>query len=375
MKISIVTYDLGLNCLGRAYLLGKVLRRNYEVEIHGFSFTNPNEPIWKPCDTGEFNYHAVKGKNFPSFLKTMATMAKNLDGDVIYASKLRLPTFGVGLLKKVFGNKPVVLDIDDLETSWYQHLKGRRRWKTLLDPTGPYPTQGMEHCVRFADEVTTVSSQLQRKYGRGIIIPHGKDTESFDPDKFDRIAMREKLGIKDFKTIMFLGTARPHKGLDDIVNALNLLDREDIRLMVIGAGADPIYDQSLKDSGGEKVILRDGIPFNAIPEYLNAADLVVLPQKKNLQSFGQIPAKIFDAMAMAKPIIATNVADLAQILQGCGLIVEPGDISAMAEKINWVLSNPVEGGEMGRLARKKCIDEFSWDVMERKMIAIFEKFQ
>ncbi|MDX2479781.1 MAG: glycosyltransferase family 4 protein [Desulfuromusa sp.] len=375
MKISIISYDLGNNCLGRAYLLGKVLRRKYDVEIHGFSFTNTEDPIWKPCDTGEFNYHSIAEKKFPSFFKSMAEMAKRLDGDVIYASKLRLPSYGVSLLKKVFGNKPVVLDIDDLETSWYQHLKGSRRWRTIWDPTGPYPTQWMEHCVRFADEVTTVSTQLQHKYGRGIIIPHGKDTESFDPDKYDRIPMRKELGIKDFKTIMFLGTARPHKGLDDIVKALNLLDRDDIRLMVIGAGADNKYDQSLKELGGEKIILRDGIPFNAIPEYLNAADLVVLPQKNDMQSYGQIPAKLFDAMAMAKPIIATNVADLALILEGCGLIVEPGDIASLAEKINWVFSHPMEAAAMGRDARKKCIDEYSWDIMEKKLVTIFEKYE
>jgi glycosyltransferase involved in cell wall biosynthesis len=39
---------------------------------------------------------------------------------------------------------------------------------------------------------------------------------------------------------------------------------------------------------------------------------------------GQIPAKLFDAMAMAKPIVATDVNDFAGILDGCGLVVKPG---------------------------------------------------
>ena len=375
MKISIISYDLGNNCLGRAYLLGKVLRRNYEVEIHGFSFTNPKDPIWAPCDTGEFHYHTVEGRNFPSFLKSMADMTKSIKGDVIYASKLRLPSYGVALLKKKLGGKPVVLDIDDLETSWYENLKGLQRWQTILDPTGSLATHWMERHIHVADEITTVSTQLQQKYGRGIIIPHGKDTDSFDPTKFDRNSMREALRIAGFKLIMFLGTARPHKGLDDIIRAMNLLDRDDIRLMIIGAGADRGYDKMLEQLGGGKVILKNGIPFHSVPEYLHAADLVVLPQKKSMQSYGQIPAKVFDAMSMAKPIIATNVSDLSQILDNCGIIVEPGDIPAMAEKIDWVFSNPLKAGELGRRAREKCIAEYSWDIMEKKLSQIFDRFK
>ena len=80
-------------------------------------------------------------------------------------------------------------------------------------------------------------------------------------------------------------------------------------------------------------------------------------------------------MAMAKPIIATNVSDLPQILKGCGIVVEPEDVSGLAEKISWVFSNPLEAEEMGRRAREKCIEEYSWDVMEKKLVAIFDKYK
>jgi glycosyltransferase involved in cell wall biosynthesis len=154
-----------------------------------------------------------------------------------------------------------------------------------------------------------------------------------------------------------------------------MLDRDDVRLMIVGAGYQPAYENMLKELGKGKVFLKGKIPFTDIPGYLHAADLVVLPQKKTLQGYGQIPAKIFDAMAMAKPIIATNVADLPLILEGCGIVVEPEDISALAEKIAWVFSNPAAAEEMGKQARKKCIAEYSWDVMEKKLLTVFEKYK
>ena len=122
-------------------------------------------------------------------------------------------------------------------------------------------------------------------------------------------------------------------------------------------------------------IVENKIPFNDIPKYLHAADLVVLPQKKTGQSYGQIPAKIFDAMSMAKPIIATNVADLPLILDECGIIVESGDIETLAARIDWVFTNPLEAEDMGKRARKKCIAEYSWNVMEERLVAIFDKYK
>ena len=178
-----------------------------------------------------------------------------------------------------------------------------------------------------------------------------------------------------YKIIMFLGTVRPHKGLEHIIQALNLLDRDDIRLMIIGAGTEPKYENMLEEIGKGKVILKEKIPFNNIPQYLHAADIVVLPQKKTIQSYGQIPAKLFDAMAMAKPIIAADVSDLQMILNGCSIIVEPEDISGLADKIDWVCSNTLEAEKMGRRAREKCIADYSWDAMEEKLVAIFEKYK
>lgn len=375
MKISIISFDLGNNCLGRAYLLGKVLRRHYDVDIHGFVFPYSGNSVWKPFNTGEFHYKITQGMNMPLFLKSMIDMARNIQGDVIYASKPTLPSYGVALLKKYFSGKPVVLDIDDWETSWFEHLNGIQRLGRILQPYGPLYTAWIEKYIYLADEVTTVSSQLQKEYGRGVIIPHGKDTEHFDPAKYDRYKLREKLQITNFKVIMFLGTIRPHKGLEDIVLAVNRLERQDIRLMIIGAGTEPRYENMLKELGGDKVILKGKIPFNDIPEYLHAADLVVLPQKKTLQSYGQIPAKVFDAMAMAKPIIATDVADLPNILDGCGIIIESGDIATLAERIDWIFSNPLEAEDMGKRARRKCIAEYSWHVMEERLVAIFDKYK
>jgi len=115
--------------------------------------------------------------------------------------------------------------------------------------------------------------------------------------------------------------------------------------------------------------------FNKIPEFLAMADVVVIPQRKSLATIGQIPAKVFDAMAMAKPIIATNVSDLPEILAGCGLIVKPGRPDKIAEKIQYLIENKEIARKMGGKAREKCIKEYSWDTMERILLKVFKKYE
>jgi|SRR3990172_1251183 len=373
MKISLISFDMAHNCLGRAYLLGKVLRRRYEVDVHGFMFSQFGGKIWRPCDTGEFEYRIVKGRDMPGFLLSMASMVKDISGDVVYASKLRMPSYGVALLKKLFYKRPVVLDIDDLESAWFTNYTRLEKLKSLYNPMGAVYTELMERFVGYADGITTVSAQLKERFGRGVLVPHGRDTDSLNPEKFDRDRLRGDYNFCGFKVIMFLGTPRPHKGLEDIVKAIDLLGRKDIRFVIVGKGSDPNYERKLQNIGKDSVILLDQIPFNEVPKLLCMADLVVLPQKKTVQTHGQIPAKIFDAMAMAKPIIANNVSDMPQILNGCGIIIEPGDIERLAEKIEWVFMHPIEAMEMGLRARQRCLKEYSWDVMEERLVGVFEK--
>src|SRR5262245_51757568 len=112
MRISILCFDFTNNCLGRAYLLARVLSRRHEVEVLGSLFTAHGPHIWRPFDTGELHYGVVQGGKLPGYLRSVGRLLARLDGDVIYACKPRLPSFGVALLKKMISGRRILLDID-----------------------------------------------------------------------------------------------------------------------------------------------------------------------------------------------------------------------------------------------------------------------
>ncbi len=139
--------------------------------------------------------------------------------------------------------------------------------------------------------------------------------------------------------------------------ALGLLGRRDFMLLMAGKGGPP-------PGAADRVLHLGFLAHSAMPELLAMADLVALPQRRHPVAEAQIPAKVFEAMAMAKPVVATAVSDLPEILAGCGIIVEPENVSQLAAAIEIVLTDCQRGEEMGERARERHQQEYSWDAME-----------
>src|SRR5439155_903709 len=143
--------------------------------------------------------------------------------------------------------------------------------------------------------------------------------------RFDRAAARARLGVGDARVVMFLGTPRGHKGVEDLVEATAGLDAA--RLVLVGANADRAAARRWAARGHVKVVGE--IPFDDVPRYLVAADVVAVPQRATTDTLGQVPAKLFDAMALGRPIVSTAVSMIPEILEGCGVLVRPGDTTAL----------------------------------------------
>ena len=94
MKISILCADLSSNCLGRSYILARVLERHYRVEIVGPAF---GDGIWEPLAGEVFDYRAFPMALTAASLPDLRKLADWVDGDYIYANKPLATSFGVGL--------------------------------------------------------------------------------------------------------------------------------------------------------------------------------------------------------------------------------------------------------------------------------------
>lgn len=376
MKISLLTSDLSYNSLGRTYRLALMLSHYYEVEIIGPKFNN-KKGIWTPFLEYNFPIKAVDSYYFPLFVKNIPEIIKKIDGDLIYAVKPKFTSFGISLIRKLIMRKEfnIFLDIDDYELAFF--LQSKSKFKDIIPnighPDGFFYNMLMEGLIDKADEITVSSNFLKQRYG-GNLIPHGCDTEFLNSNNYSYAKdLKEELKLNSEKIILFLGTPGSHKGIEDILNSIKKIKSIKIILLLVGDTQNDFCKGLEKTYHG--LIKLVGIqPYNRVPLFYMISDLVVIPQRKSLISSAQVPAKVFDAMSMAKPIIATNISDLPEILDGCGYIVEPDNICELSNKIEYCLTNEDEALQIGALARDKCIRCYDYKILGNKIKRLMDKY-
>jgi glycosyltransferase involved in cell wall biosynthesis len=371
VKVSILCFDVSDNAVGRAWLLARLLEPLGTVEIVGPRF---GARVWEPIADETVPVRSVPGGRLPAFLARLPALARLADGDLIYASKPRLTSAGVGYLASVGRRRPLLLDIDDWETGFFLRsgLWGTvGRAMNLTNPKGLTWTWLMERLRGVADGLTVASRFLQERFG-GVLIPHVRDTARWAPGRIDPAPARERLGLGKERVVMFLGTPRGYKGVEDLAEAVSRLGRPDVTLAVVGAepGSDTARALSARHPG---IRMVGRVPIAMVPAYLGAADLVVVPQRESSDTRGQVPAKLFDAMALGRPIVSTRVSMIPEILEGCGALVAPGDVAGLAAAIARLLDHPDEARALGEAARRRAVERYSFEAARRALFPLVER--
>ncbi len=372
MKVSILTPNFSKGGVDRAYLLAQVLKKlDHEVEILGFLF---GEKIY-PEPPADLPIVCLPGCNYPQFFSTVGKLLDRIDGDLIYAVKPKPSSFGVALLKKLQTRVPVLLDVDDWELSWTggDQTRYRPRFKqfgrdilksdgALRSPDHFLYLQWIERLTQYADAITIDTHFLQKRFG-GTYLPNGKDTDMFDPSRFDSVKSRRKYGLSEYRVLMFPGASRPHKGLEDVLVALDRLNQPDLKLVIVGGSPYDDYDRHLIETWGKWVIKLPPIPFWQMPEIVAAAHVVVVPQRDTVTAQAQFPIKLTEGMSMAKPILATRVGDIPEILGEFGYLVEPESPDQLASAIDEIFQHWSDAEQRGQALRSRCITHYSVNAM------------
>lgn len=390
MKISIIASDLSSSGAGRwggavrPFLLSQALKKiGCEVEIVGFV----NENL--PTNISQTSFSIVpiaRQKYYPGFLLSAKELLDKITGDIIYAYKLKPTSLGLALVKKMQTSRPVFLDIDDWELSWY----GGDNWKyhpslkqlardilkpegALRQPDNPFYLKWIEGFVSKADRVTLHNQFLKQRFG-GIYLPNGKDTTLFDPAKYDPEGSRIRYGLSDYRILMFPGAPRPYKGVEDVLIALENLNQPDLRLAIVGGSPYDNYDRQLMEKWGRWIIQMPKYPPPVMPEIVAAAHIIVVPQRDTPEAKAQFPLKLTDGMAMAKPIIATTVGDIPEIVDNTGYLVAPNSPAQIASQIQLIFNDLTQANIKGMKARERCIKYYSIDAMATILSDLITKY-
>jgi glycosyltransferase involved in cell wall biosynthesis len=214
---------------------------------------------------------------------------------------------------------------------------------------------------------------------------NGVDPAKYDPNKVsneDKMQLRRKYGINDNENMLFfVGRLVTVKGVDNLVKAMPdvLGEFPNTKLVILGVGDMEWTIRSLVEKLGlqNKVILRtEFISEQERILHYAAADCVVLPSL--YEPFGIVCT---EAMSMAKPTVVgargTNGFREQIIPNGekkCGIHINPFEPNDIAWGIKQILQLDDKGRLMGKNARERVIETFSWDVITKKLLDIYKEF-
>lgn len=239
--------------------------------------------------------------------------------------------------------------------------------------------------LNFADHLFVPSSilksfLLEQNLNNNIeVVPNGVDPDFFTPDK-DGTYIREKFGLQDNFVCGFAGTFGNWHGVDTIAESINQIVEQipNAKVFLIGDGPlRPDIERIIDASNSrDNVIITGMIEFAEMPNYMAACDVLLTPCKNNddNSAFFNSPLKLYEYMAMEKPIVASFIGQQAEVIEDKvnGVAINANDVSDLVRGIKFVYDNPEIAKSMSKQARKDAIEKYSWEIHVKKIIKIYE---
>lgn len=209
-------------------------------------------------------------------------------------------------------------------------------------------------------------------------LPNGVDIDFYNPDQIDTGEFRSKNGFSKEDLLFFYGGILGYaQGLEVILKAANLVrEQENIHFIIQGSGPEKEKLMQLKDDLKlNNVHFLNPVSKNEMPSILKSIDVAVVPLKKLDLFQGAIPSKVFESLAMRKPLLLGVDGEARQhfIEKGkAGMYFEPENENELAKCVLFLSENPEELRNMGENARTYVSDHFN---RNRIAISFYEKLK
>jgi L-malate glycosyltransferase len=233
-------------------------------------------------------------------------------------------------------------------------------------------------CSQIVADASVIKRQLVEEHGvdpaKIKVIGSAVDLEKFKPPRHGA-KFRHEIGVaNDTPLIGNVGMIRPDKGQLVLVEAARVVlqNRPDARFVIVGQGTGILkrginVRNAIDQAGFADKIIMAGYRWDT-PDVYAACDMIVIASLRTEAS----PIVLREAFASGRPVIATNVGDIPEIIQNRqnGLLIEPGDSQAMAAAIMEFIDDPKLAAYCAANGLRHATEHFSFDqMMEAKLRA------
>lgn len=275
---------------------------------------------------------------------------------------------------------PVVYEVRGFWEMTLSSLKPSRSKSLLVACHQRLETQALE----MADVVVCLSAGLQREIvQRGIsadkihVIPNGVDCRTFAPRPKDQCLLA-RLGLAGKVVVGYVGSLVEYEGIDVLIRAGVWLYQQGvpIKILIVGDGtARPqLMDVARRCGVQDAVSFIGRIPYTEVLAYYSVIDICAFPRKNLALCHIVPPLKPYEAMAMGKAIVVSNVAALREMVEEgqTGVVCKADDSRALAEQIRQLVEDCGLRAHLGEAGRAWVQTHRDWRVLAPRYLSAYE---
>lgn len=228
-------------------------------------------------------------------------------------------------------------------------------------------------------KIVTITRELKNEFlnlgfseSQILVAPDGVDMEKFNIP-LSKNEARKKLGFPlDKNIVMYSGHLFTWKGADILIEALRYL--HNVIIVLIGGTDSDLKDFRYKYSGNQDVLILGNKPHADIPSYLKASDVLVLPNsgKEVISHKYTSPLKLFEYMASGRPIVASSLPSIREILHDDNsVLVDSDNPKSLAKGIESIINNLKKGEAISHRALSD-VRQYDWSFRAKKILNFFK---
>lgn len=315
----------------------------------------------------------VRVSNYTSFMISSVLRGVFLPKpDLVFATVPPLPVGVSGYVLSRRFHVPFVLEMRDLWVD-FAGVLGEVRQPRLLD----YAKRVERFLLEKAKRVVVVTHGYKEWLVR-TGLPAGKIgvvTNGVDPDVFQpgpkQNWVRDELGLENKFVVTYAGNMGLAQQLDTVIRAAKELEADPrIRFLLVGEGVERSRLQALAhELRLTNVTFVPQQPKNRVIDFLSASDALVVILKNEPLFRITIPSKLFDCMAIGRPILVGVDGEARRIVEeaGAGLFFNPDDPTHLARAVKYFVEHPESAAICGCNARKAAVEAYNSAARARQL--------
>lgn len=353
--------------------------------VAGVGITRVEHPPTKLSAYGFRRAFENLGRNV--FLPVVKEIRKEIDSTVDAVHVHDLPLAKTALRAT---NLPVVLDLHENYQAAIHQYRSKTPFSQNLSNPRELLVRFCKPSIRFrweqkfamnrAAHVIAVVPEAKSEYERMGIDP-GKISvvsNTVDLEWFDSLVPENLPTDHDRFVITYVGTlSGPHRGLDTAIKAMpRVIDHIPSALLRFAGGGsfENQITSFVRDQGiDEHVEFTGWIDENEFPQYIASADVGIVPHRSNPHTNTTVPHKLFQYMAAAKPVVATDTSAVARIIRetNSGIVVLPDNPATFAEAIIELS----EGTRLGENGRQAVETVYNWEHDSQILLDLYDEIE